>query len=147
MQTQRIDEEQTLKYAIIFEDSVSIAEDAPKLGAVQPPSKSDLISDLCDALKKESTETSLGYLKHGDYSYDFRTQSLSHPQKSTTTTLGELLEANALYPYEFPAEKRAIVATILASSLLQLQKTHWISDTWSKRDVFFTTVGIAFYPG
>jgi hypothetical protein len=140
MQTERIDEEQSLKAAILFEDSVSGVEDGSKTEAPPPPSESNPITDLCEALQKESVDASLGYLEYRDYTYDLLTHPVSHPEGSTMTTLNDLLEANARQLYEFPAEKRAIVATVIASSLLQLQRTHWISETWSKNDIFFTTV-------
>jgi len=141
MQAERIDEEQNLKAAPLFQDLVAPV-DTSKTEVPPPPSESDPITDLCEALNKEFTDASLGYLDYRDYTYDFLGNPLSDAEGSTTTTLNELLEANARQPYEFPAEKRAIVATILASSLLQLQKTHWIGETWSRRDIFFTTVRI-----
>lgn len=143
MQTKSLDGEQNLKTAIVFEDTHSVPEDTSDLGATEAPPRDVPIINLCDVLK-ESDGTSLGYLKCGNYIYDLLAQSLSYSETSTTT-LSELLEANAIHPYNFPAEKRALLAVILASSFLQLQKTHWISDTWSKRDIFFTLVSIISY--
>jgi hypothetical protein len=35
--------------------------------------------------------------------------------------------------------KKAVVATILVSSLLQLQRTHWLKDNWAKEDILVMT--------
>jgi hypothetical protein len=48
--------------------------------------------------------------------------------------LKELLEGDTLL---FPAKRRHNVAAILASSLLQLQRTPWLADSWNKNDVLF----------
>lgn len=144
LQSERIDEEKPLKHAtIVLEDSVSsmnsLAKKSSEFQNSQPSSKATLISNLCASLKQGSSVDSLGYLKQDSYIYDFISTPLSNTENQSTTTLMEVLEASA---NGFSPEKRAIVATIIASALLQLQKTHWMSDTWSKRDIFFTKVSI-----
>ena len=52
-------------------------------------------------------------------------------------TLDEILKEDAMKLHKFPPEKRANVATILASSLLQLQRTHWLKDNWTRKYIFF----------
>lgn len=145
MQSERVDEEQTLKNAtIVFEDSVSsinsLSKKIPEIQDSRPLPKPALISDLCGTLKQGNSVDSLGYLKQDLYIYDLISTPLSNPENQTTTTLRDVLEASS---DEFSPEKRAMVATIIASALLQLRKTHWMSDTWSKRDIFFTKVSIA----
>lgn len=144
MQSERVDDEQALKnVTIVFEDSVSSINSlakSPEIQDSQPLPTPPPISDLCNALKQNNSVQSLGYPQQDLYIYDFISTPLSNLENRTTTTLRDVLAAS---PDEFPPEKRAIVATIIAYALLQLQKTHWISGTWSKREIFFTKVRIA----
>jgi hypothetical protein len=95
------------------------------------------ILDLCTTIQHSKANTYL------DHPMDIRKEYLRFSlgtkmirQKEGSISLQELLEGN---PHHFPPAKRVMVATILASSLLQLQRTQWIKDDWSKRDIFFRT--------
>jgi hypothetical protein len=108
----------------------------PQIPPVPSLSGLSLIADLCHAIQ-QPVSVSLGYLiDQGNKHYQvFATdRSISNPERQTAMSLKELLDGD---PLRFPPRKRAFVATILASSLLQLQRTHWLKDNWSKRDIFF----------
>jgi len=100
------------------------------------------INDLCIAIHNADPNLSLGYLKgrsHAQYhfdppnSLDFESQASS----IATVTLKELLEG---HPRAFPRQKRLAVAASLASSMIQLQNTSWMTKSWGKRDIFFRKI-------
>jgi hypothetical protein len=95
------------------------------------------ISDLCSTIRQSTVNAYLDYIldlrkKH----FRFFLGPKAVREKESTISLQELLEGDH---HRFPPMKRVLVATILASSLLQLQRTQWIKDDWSKRDIFFRT--------
>jgi hypothetical protein len=93
--------------------------------------------DLCTIIQHSKVDTYLDYpMGIGKQYLRFHLGPKIARQKEGSISLQGLLEGD---PHHFPPAKRALVATILASSLLQLQRTHWIKDNWSKRDVFFRT--------
>ena len=101
-----------------------------------------LIFDLCQAIRLKPAGTPFGHLIDRGYIYhEFITKerSISNKSHAQAITLNDILEKNILNPYYFPPEKRAVVATVLASSLLQLQRTYWLNDNWNNKDIFFMT--------
>lgn len=98
------------------------------------------IQDLCQALKQRTTaKQPLGWLLDQRQScHNFTTTRASRTFRGLPDgkfkSLKELLEGDRL---EFPDEDRHMVAAILASSLLQLQRTPWLADFWNKKDILF----------
>ncbi|KAH7370572.1 hypothetical protein BKA65DRAFT_471771 [Rhexocercosporidium sp. MPI-PUGE-AT-0058] len=143
----RLDEEQSIKSAKSAKfdvSTVSIESRCPEVLPMKDPiiPENVLIENLCHAIQDPLPGKSLGCLidekenRHEFISNDFpRTTS----QNEDIITLEEVLKEDAMKIHRFPPEKRAHVATILASSLLQLQRTHWLKDNWTKRDIFFVT--------
>lgn len=105
------------------------------------------IDDLCRAIQNWGSEhAGLGFLyddrnrRHGIYSVLEQQHNLKTRE---TVSLEGLLSgqpgkdaAVVLTRYE-----RFTLAAILASSLLQLQTTPWLSETWSKKDILFLQGG------
>lgn len=105
------------------------------------------IDDLCRAVQNWASErASLGFLyndqhrRHGIYSVLEQQHNLKTRE---TVSLEGLLSGQTdrnpgmtLTRYE-----RFTLAAILASSLLQLQTTPWLSETWSKKDILFLQDG------
>ena len=123
-------------------ETVSIREvvsSMPTTARVDPPMQpedSNPIPDLCHIIH-QPVGSKLGYLvdqKNKRYHLFPKKRACSVPGPLNTITLKDLLEGDS---HRFPPSKRAVVAAILASSLLQLQRTHWLKDNWSKRDIFF----------
>ncbi|PMD32612.1 hypothetical protein L207DRAFT_639906 [Hyaloscypha variabilis F] len=98
------------------------------------------IQDLCQSLKQRTTaKQPLGWLLDQRQScHNFTTARASRTFRGLPDgkfkSLKELLEGDRL---EFPDEDRHMVAAILASSLLQLQRTPWLADFWNKKDILF----------
>jgi hypothetical protein len=121
---------------VIEEISVSI-DDPPPVAIICEP-----LTDLCGSITRHTTspDTILGKMvDESKNSYEFKLHSSVSPEEENRT-LAQVLEANAVQPYQFPPEKRAVVAAILASTILQLQKTSWLSARLDKNDIFFTVV-------
>ncbi|KAI9791857.1 MAG: hypothetical protein M1816_003402 [Peltula sp. TS41687] len=111
------------------------------------PSDLSEIDDLCKAVQNWGPEhAGLGFLyddqnrRHGIYSI---LEQQHGPNTRETVSLEGLLSGqhggaagNPLTRYE-----RFTLAAILASSLLQLQTTPWLSETWSKQDILFLQGG------
>ncbi|KAH6717894.1 hypothetical protein BKA61DRAFT_293944 [Leptodontidium sp. MPI-SDFR-AT-0119] len=143
----RLDEELSIKStksAKFDISTVSIKSRCPEELPTKEPAtpQSNLIEDLCDAIQDSLPGKSLGYLVDEEKNrHEFISNDLprSTAQNGAVITLDEVLKEDAMKLHRFPPEKRANVATILASSLLQLQRTHWLKDTWTKRDIFFIT--------
>jgi hypothetical protein len=136
MQTQRRLDEVEAKS---IEGTTSATDHSPPIAIINEP-----ISDLCQAISDHVpvAGTFLGYLPdEKKNSYEFHIHS-SVPTDGETRTLSQILEANALKPYLFPSEKRAVVAAVLASSILQLQETYWLSRL-DKKDIFFVLVRVS----
>ncbi|EPE34411.1 hypothetical protein GLAREA_10105 [Glarea lozoyensis ATCC 20868] len=118
----------------IEEVTVSIDNPPPIPIIVEP------LTDLCETIscRTISPNTILGCMVDESMnSYEFQLHSRVSPAEENRT-LAQILEANAVQPYQFPPEKRAVVAAILASTILQLQKTSWLSVRLDKNDIFFT---------
>ena len=95
-----------------------------------------VIQNLCQVIKN-LTGLDMGYLidqSNNRHHFSAKKRVCSVPVCDNTVTLKELLGGD---PRRFPPLKRAIVATILASSLPQLQGTHWLKDNWTKNDIIF----------
>jgi hypothetical protein len=103
-------------------------------------SPGSLIPDLCTTLREPRTGTSLGYFVGKNQNrlellaVDRNTSDINDGEK---ITLEQILKRELVKPYQFSTEKRANLATILASSLLQLQDTNWLKDKWTRKDIFF----------
>ncbi|KAE9380018.1 hypothetical protein N431DRAFT_521917 [Stipitochalara longipes BDJ] len=103
----------------------------PQADTPVPAKNPTLISDLCQAMRQTTVaQQSLGWLPDPRSSYhNFSTTKasmdfLGYPECGTTS-LKELLEGDISL---FPPKIRYAVAAILASSLLQLQRTPWLAD-------------------
>jgi len=140
-----LDEEQTLKsvkspkFAV---SSVSIDNRTSEVSPMeeQKAPQSKLIENLCHAIRDPLPRESLGYLADQHKSrLEFIpiNSPVSASQQEAVVTLDEILKEDAMKLHKFPPEKRANVATILASSLLQLQRTHWLKDNWTRKYIFF----------
>jgi len=111
-------------------------EEPPQLAKVTLHTASPIL-DLCTSIHNSPSNAYLDYLLDIRKRYfRFFLGPKSVREKESSISLEELLEGD---PRRFPLAKRVLVATILASSLLQLQRTQWMKDGWSKRDVFFRT--------
>lgn len=142
----RLDEKVSVKSANSAKFDVStvsidcrVAESIPAEETAAP--QSILIQDLCHAIQDPLPAQSLGYLvDECKNRHEFvPINPPPNPQEETVVTLDQILKEDFMKIHRFPPEKRANVATILASSLLQLQRTHWLKDNWTKRDIFFVT--------
>lgn len=108
------------------------------LPPVDIPSR--LIPDLCQVMRQRTiAQQSLGWLLDQRRGYhNFSTAKASRNFRGLpehkTISLKELLEGD---PLRFPNRSRHRVAATLASSLLQLQRTPWLADSWNKNDVLF----------
>jgi hypothetical protein len=146
MQTKdRIDEDSTVT-TISLTTTVSVKSIEPSSQSNlakphNPDTSTALVSDLCSAIQQQLKDPSFGCLVDqklcARWEFLRIEQSKVEPGTKVAITLDEVLQGETMKPYQFPAEKRAIVASILASSVLQLQKTHWLKDNWSRKDVHF----------
>jgi hypothetical protein len=97
------------------------------------------IHDLCSTLKDVGPKaTGLGYLPdHENQRHELRclTEDVAEPGNLELISLGKLLAKDG--HVRLSRQKRYKVACTLASSLLQLQTTPWLSGTLTKNDVFF----------
>ncbi|PVH77822.1 hypothetical protein DL98DRAFT_656537 [Cadophora sp. DSE1049] len=143
----RLDEEVSITSAKSPKFAVSTVSIDSRCSEV-PPAKdkttlqSDMIEDICHVIKDPLPRESLGYLvdERKNRHELIPTSPLDMKlQQEAVITLDEVLKEDAMKLHRFPPEKRANVATILASSLLQLQRTHWLKDNWTRKDIFFVT--------
>lgn len=120
----------------VIEEVLVTTDDPTPVDIAEEP-----LTNICQAINnKESHDTNLGYIEDENKSkYSFNFYS-SLPPDEENKTLGQILESNAAQPYQFPPEKRVMVAAVLASSILQLQQTYWLSSRLDKHDIYFTMV-------
>jgi hypothetical protein len=105
----------------------------------------DQIQDLCKAiaqLQQPQRDVCMGYLldglkrKHGIFPVDLPPISSSHEQWATYS-LRDVLTKSTTINRRLTQHDKLRVAVDLASSVLQLYKTPWLSEDWGKDDVFF----------
>lgn len=113
-----------------------------------PPESIDIeteIEDLCSTLETSDPNIScLGYLCSPDrHRHEFR--SIRDNQKVSETSqlisLDQLLSRSTNAQMEFTRKQRYRLAVILASSLLQLQTTPWLTQNMEKKDIFLECLG------
>lgn len=127
-------EESALPYSIIETNLSAKLQGSPQSAKAALHTAGQIL-DLCTTIYSSTTNAHLDYLMGIKKQYfRFFLGPKSIREKESSISLQELLEGDSS---RFPPAKRVLVATILASSLLQLQRTQWIKDCWSKRDVFF----------
>jgi hypothetical protein len=103
------------------------------------------IQDLCKAIAKlqqPQRDICMGYLldnlkrKHGIYPLDLPPISSAHEQWAAYS-LRDVLTKSTTINRRLTQHDKLRVAVDLASSVLQLYKTPWLSEHWGKDDVFF----------
>ncbi|KAF2005541.1 hypothetical protein P154DRAFT_518305 [Amniculicola lignicola CBS 123094] len=103
----------------------------------------DEIQDLCKAITKlqqPQREACIGYLrdglqrKHGIYCLE---HSMSNQQQWTTYSLGDALRRAPNVTRRLTQHDKLRIAVHLASSVLQLHQTPWLSEQLQKDDVYF----------
>lgn len=101
------------------------------------PEPTTPIKDLCSTIFScPSNASCLGYLMDSQnqrHELQFVPESYLDDEKSTS--LEELLNSNEAC--KFSRQQRYKVASILASSLLQLQTTPWLQSQLDKKNIFF----------
>jgi hypothetical protein len=121
-----------------IEVTSSVVSEPPPVHIISKP-----LIDLCQTISSHDpgADTFLGCMPDEQKNlFDFYVQP-DVTFDGGTRTLGQILEDNSVHLYLFPPERRTVVAAVLASSILQLQKTYWLSSRLDKNDIFFTTVG------
>jgi hypothetical protein len=147
-QQARIDEEPVSKYSTLPSpgssvkpiETPTVKASNPKYSSETKASSGSLIPDLCTALRDPLSGTSLGYLvsKNQNHLELLAVDGhIKYMNSGEEVTLEQVLKGEIVKPYQFSAEKRAYLATILASSLLQLQHTHWLKNNWTRKDILF----------
>ena len=113
-----------------------------------PPKSIDIeseIEDLCSALETSDPNIScLGYLCSPDrHRHEFRSikdnQIVS--ENPLLISLDELLSRSTKARFELTRKQRYRLAVVLASSLLQLQTTPWLTKNMEKKDIYFEYQG------
>jgi hypothetical protein len=116
--------------------SVSLPNILPPAEEVGPDVE---IHDLCSTLKDIGPKaTRLGYLSDQENEgHELRclTEEVAGLASVEVISLGKLLATD--WHVRLARQKRYKVACILASSLLQLQTTPWLSENLTKNDIFF----------
>jgi hypothetical protein len=101
------------------------------------PEPTTPIEDLCSTIFScPSNASCLGYLMDSQnqrHELQFVPESYLEDEKSAS--LEELLNSNEAF--KFSRQQRYKVASILASSLLQLQTTPWLPSQLDKKNIFF----------
>jgi hypothetical protein len=100
------------------------------------------IDDLCAALQNPAVDTCLGYLCDNEQRrYKLRSIKDSQPasEPNDVISLEKLLDTCSRPILN--RKQRFRLAIILASSLLQLQTTPWLSEKMCKEDIFFEYSG------
>jgi hypothetical protein len=97
------------------------------------------IKDLCSRLQAlDPKSTCVGYIVDKDQYYHelvFVQKSIEPPHKDSYISLETLLGDGQVT--SFNRQQRHKTACVLASSLLQLQTTPWLTETFGKEDIWF----------
>jgi hypothetical protein len=120
-------------------------ETSPACAIVQPvvqdilvqPEPLSPINDLCSTICScPSDDSCLGYLIDSqNQRHELQSVPESYLDDEKSTSLEELLNSNEAF--KFSRQQRYKVASILASSLLQLQTTPWLPSQLDKKNIFF----------
>jgi hypothetical protein len=98
------------------------------------------IENLCSALSHQNAEPCcLGYLDDEQWQYHIflsaQRQSLQSPQSSIS--LHQVLSGkSAPQPVAITPKDRYELAFLLSSSILQLYKTPWLNDNWTRDEIY-----------
>lgn len=124
------------------ETSIAVSNQSISLPAVPSATtyRADAeIKDLCSTLKGvDPTTTGLGYLfDHEKQKHELSclTQKVEGPESLDLISLDKLLAIDG--SLRLTSQERYKVASVLASSVLQLQTTPWLNKRLSKDSIFF----------
>lgn len=111
----------------------------PPSSAVDNSSVNTKIDDLCSSLKVLGADTEcLGYLsddEHQQHEVRWIQESARESQNREEISLEKLLSSDG--HLKLSRQKRYRIASIMASSLLQLQATPWLSENLEKKKILF----------
>jgi len=98
------------------------------------------IENLCSAIScLDPTSGCLGYLTDGKQEHELHQVLPDIPVEDTFVSLEEVLLGGT--NIRLSRQQRYKLASVLASSLLQLQTTPWLSDKLNKKSIFFYRQG------
>lgn len=133
-----------------FEKFTGKEKNDPPPETIDPPvtvigsgeSSSQLIKDLCWSLRN-CQEASFGVIAD-DHDHQFQLCKLPDPGTAITApdtaglvSLPDILEANHQESIGIARQRRFEIAAHIASALLQIQTSPWLSTRWSKHDFYF----------
>ncbi|TVY18081.1 hypothetical protein LARI1_G003501 [Lachnellula arida] len=111
----------------------------PPSSAVENSGTNIKIDDLCSSLKVSDADTEcLGYLsddEHQKHEVRWIQESACKSQGREEISLEKLLSSDG--HLKLSRQKRYKIASIIASSLLQLQATPWLSENLEKKQILF----------
>jgi len=100
------------------------------------------IKDFCSIIQSQNFNTQcLGFLSDGERMHDVL--PCPSDEGETYISLSDILSKQD--SARLSAQKRFKLASVLASSLLQLQTTPWLIDNFEKRNIFFYCHGQDIY--
>lgn len=100
------------------------------------------VDDFCSAIVTAHDEAQhVAFILHGSSRMGFVTakeKTVMQKNNCQTITLKDILSGTSKpYPAKLPLRSRMLLASKLASSLLQFSQTRWAGQTWSKDSIFF----------
>jgi len=105
------------------------------------------IKDLCAVLHSLESipdkSECLGYLCAGERYHELRKTTLTHSGADQDSYISLETLLSAQYRPRLSRQQRYRLASIFASSLLQLQTTPWLADMLEKKNIFFYQNGTA----
>lgn len=102
------------------------------------------IENLCAALARQETAACcLGYLGDGHSQHYVYMAAPQHPAQPTqpTMSLYQILSDETRSPsISIKPKDRYELAVLLSSTILQLYNTPWLSDNWTRKDIYLLSV-------
>lgn len=107
---------------------------------------------MCEALQGAQNQPSvLGYLAYTSRKRCIKISTLNPSKIAESVSLDYLLPASKTLPQrresfgKLSGQQRLSIAVTLAHAVLQLHKSPWLSESWSKLDIYFFSHGIDRY--
>ena len=107
---------------------------------------------MCEAIQAAQSQSTVpGYLAHTSRKRCIKISTLNPSNVAEPLSLDCLLPASNNFPQrrepfgKLSGQQRLTIAVTLAHAILQLHKSPWLSESWSKKDIYFFTHGIDRY--
>lgn len=109
---------------------------------IKPSRRAPQITSLCEAIRAAQSERTVdGYLAYTSRECHIKISSSSPSNVAEPVSLDYLLSAGS----NLPRRQRLSIAVNLAHAVLQLHKSPWLNEFWSKKDIYFSSHGLDRY--